>query len=374
MRVWNVRMCATFVVCERETCNENDVRPFVREREQSHGWQAECQDVSEIDDAAHLRALVQEKGVTGIIGIHAFRAGKLLLGSAVPYCIILGGTDVNVMADDVEKCKVMQQAIENAAALVAFSREMVSKMRQRISYSGPTFIIPQTAHVPLPAACQSLNPLVSLLGLPESTRLFLLPCGLRQVKDPCYLIGAFSEWHSKDASVMLCIVGPSLDAEYESKVCAAIRATVQSDPARRGGVSGCCQLDEGVMGAGVMYHRAVPHEELVLLMKHSFALVNSSLSEGMCGSLLEALALSVPVLARAAPGNLELIRHKRTGLLFNTPQECVALAQTYLLDSNLRHHLVLSGKCYADQYHSSRIEHELLGQTLLLLSKASLER
>jgi glycosyltransferase involved in cell wall biosynthesis len=168
---------------------------------------------------------------------------------------------------------------------------------------------------------------------------------------------------------MLCIVGPSLDAECESQVCAAIRATVQSDPARHGGVSGCCQLDEGVMGAGVMYHRAVPHEELVHLMKHSFALVNSSLSEGMCGSLLEALALSVPVLARAAPGNLELIRHKRTGLLFNSPQECVALAQTYLLDSNLRHHLVLSGKCYADQYHSSSTEHQLLGQTLFHLSK-----
>ena len=36
-----------------------------------------------------------------------------------------------------------------------------------------------------------------------------------------------------------------------------------------------------------MYHPAVPHDELVHLMRHCRAVVNSSLAEGMCGSLLE---------------------------------------------------------------------------------------
>jgi hypothetical protein len=46
--------------------------------------------------------------------------------------------------------------------------------------------------------------------------------------------------------------------------------------------------------------------------------------------MVQALAISTPVLARAAPGNLELIRHQRTGLLFNTAEECVYLAKTNL--------------------------------------------
>jgi hypothetical protein len=42
-----------------------------------------------------------------------------------------------------------------------------------------------------------------------------------------------------------------------------------------------------VRGSGVMYHPAVAHDELVQLMRHSRAVVNSSRAEGMCGSLLE---------------------------------------------------------------------------------------
>ena len=43
--------------------------------------------------------------------------------------------------------------------------------------------------------------------------LYLLPCGLRDVKDPAYLVRAFSDWHAVDRRIYLCIIGPPLDPE-----------------------------------------------------------------------------------------------------------------------------------------------------------------
>ncbi|KAL0610398.1 hypothetical protein AAY473_020164 [Plecturocebus cupreus] len=42
----------------------------------------------------------------------------------------------------------------------------------------------------------------------DNLHIFLLICGLRQVKDPLYLVGAFSEWHQEEPNVYLVIVGP----------------------------------------------------------------------------------------------------------------------------------------------------------------------
>ena len=122
--------------------------------------------------------------------------------------------------------------------------------------------------------------------------------------------------------------------------------------------------------------------------------------------MLQALTISTPVLARAAPGNLELIRHQRTGLLYNSADECVYLAKTYLhgtllcrifcsharlllsadvcscpiaipkprscmlADLEKRQKLIESGKQYAERYHSALTEFRVLGQALALLRAA----
>ncbi|ELK14251.1 Glycosyltransferase 1 domain-containing protein 1 [Pteropus alecto] len=44
----------------------------------------------------------------------------------------------------------------------------------------------------------------------DEARVFLLVCGLRQVKDPLYLVDAFSAWHQEEPSVYMVIVGPEV--------------------------------------------------------------------------------------------------------------------------------------------------------------------
>ena len=139
------RVCPRSALCARRVCSRLLLSHFpcapspsksttcrlkCPRHRQKHGWEASCKDVGELHDAKQLRVFVREQGVTAVLGVHAYRAGKLLQGSDVPYSIVLGGTDVNVMADDEDKRRVMQLALDKAAAVLAFSREMLTKMSQ----------------------------------------------------------------------------------------------------------------------------------------------------------------------------------------------------------------------------------------------------
>jgi hypothetical protein len=56
-----------------------------------------------------------------------------------------------------------------------------------------------------------------------SDLVFLLPCNLRPVKDPLFLVAAFEEWHALAPDVHLLMVGPSLDAAYTSMFLEKVR-------------------------------------------------------------------------------------------------------------------------------------------------------
>eukprot|EP00045_Choanoeca_perplexa_P010235 m.102962 g.102962 ORF g.102962 m.102962 type:complete len:87 (-) comp15204_c0_seq6:1437-1697(-) len=60
------------------------------------------------------------------------------------------------------------------------------------------------------------------------------------------------------------------------------------------------------------------------MMAAATAVVNSSVSEGVCGVLLESMLLGVPVVGRRNAGNSALIQHEVNGLLYDTPTEGIA--------------------------------------------------
>nr|XP_060641579.1 glycosyltransferase 1 domain-containing protein 1 isoform X3 [Anolis sagrei ordinatus] len=173
-------------------------------------------------------------------------------------------------------------------------------------------------------------------GIPHdcnSLCFFLLICGLRRVKDPLYLADAFSEWHREDPSVQLIIIGPAVDPVFAEEV------------------------KEKVQRAdGVHLLKEIPQEDLHAAVKKCFAVVNSSISEGMSAALLEAMDLKVPVLARNIPGNAAIITHKETGLLYSSPEEFVQLSKNLISDPCLQRKIVTKAKEYVTKHHSW--EHE----------------
>uniref|UniRef100_A0A671Q8Q5 Glycosyltransferase 1 domain-containing protein 1-like n=1 Tax=Sinocyclocheilus anshuiensis TaxID=1608454 RepID=A0A671Q8Q5_9TELE len=175
-------------------------------------------------------------------------------------------------------------------------------------------------------------------------RVFLLVCGLRRVKDPLYLLEPFAEWHSQNPLVVLIIIGPKIDPVFTAEVEESVKRTV-----------------------GVYLAADLSQEELHAAMQKSFALVNSSLSEGMSAAILEAMDLGLPVLARDVPGNAAIVEHEVTGLLYSSPQEFVSLSRKLLDDRGLQERLVRNGKNYITACHTpmkERITYQKLVETL----------
>nr|XP_012635275.1 glycosyltransferase 1 domain-containing protein 1-like [Microcebus murinus] len=110
--------------------------------------------------------------------------------------------------------------------------------------------------------------------------------------------------------------------------------------------------------SGVRQIGEMPQGDLHAAVKNCFAVVNSSVSEGMSAAILEAMDLEVPVLARNIPGNAAVVKHEVTGLLFSDPQEFVQLAKRLVSDPALERAIAANGKEYVRMQHSWRVERD----------------
>lgn len=83
-----------------------------------------------------------------------------------------------------------------------------------------------------------------------------------------------------------------------------------------------------------------------------------SLSEGMPGALIEAMAAGIPCVATDIPGNRELVQHKQTGLLFPPENaELLAAAISTLLDDPTAFYLLAeAGYAHVLKYYDEATE------------------
>lgn len=89
------------------------------------------------------------------------------------------------------------------------------------------------------------------------------------------------------------------------------------------------ELEAAVAAAGleryVTFHDAVPYDEVSRFYRQAAVVVNPSLSESFGRSLIEAMAVAVPVVATRVGGMPEIVDHGRQGLLV-PPEDAAALA------------------------------------------------
>eukprot|EP01095_Lingulamoeba_sp_RSL-Kostka_P003941 TRINITY_DN15059_c0_g1_i1.p1 TRINITY_DN15059_c0_g1~~TRINITY_DN15059_c0_g1_i1.p1 ORF type:complete len:372 (-),score=74.52 TRINITY_DN15059_c0_g1_i1:89-1204(-) len=281
-----------------------------------------------------------------IIGIHAFRSGELLISQTkIPFIIILGGTDMNEHIHDPEKKKIMEVALENSLKIVAFRSTFKDKCLLNFTNinEDKVEIIPPS--VPNPNLDNHEyyindnqddddNNFRDILKINPNDSIFILPCGIRAVKNPFYLLDVFDEWYNEsddNVKPYLVIIGPSLDEEYFNRLKIKINET-----------------------NGIIYHEPVKQKLLHKMIKQSTAVVNSSESEGLSNVLLESMYLQTPIIARDIEGNRCLIKDNETGLLFSNPNEFIEKAKSLIENQNdLKTTLTENAIEYVNKYHST---------------------
>jgi len=162
--------------------------------------------------------------------------------------------------------------------------------------------------------------------------LFLTVARLQSHKGHEFLIGAIPAILKQYPDAVFAIVGKAGNAEqrlYQQKLQAL-----------------CHKF--GVEKA-VNFLGYVGEQDLVSLFREATALVHPAISEGFGLTLLEAMALGVPVVASAADGPKELIIHRNNGLLVPV-SDSSALAEAVIevaTDQNLAASLRREGKSFA---------------------------
>lgn len=255
-------------------------------------------DTCEIGGLAALRALAAREGVERVVAVHALLAGPFARRLGLPYVLVLGGTDLYEPAHELHR-REMADAVAGAETVVAFGDANAARAGALWpSAPGKTVVIPQAVDV----SGASDFDVRATIGASSTDRVFVVAAGIRAVKDPAFLAEAFAAWRAQDPAVRMVVIGPVLDEGFAPACLARLAA------------------------AGVDYLGGLPRPDLLAALRDADAVVNTSVSEGMCGVLLEAMALGTPVFARANAGNAALLEDGVDGVLFETPEAFVAAA------------------------------------------------
>ena len=260
-----------------------------------------------------LCAAARRLGIGLLVGLHAYRAGSLLLRCPVPFVLVLGGTDVMAMGamggPEGARGAVMLRAARAARRLVAFSTEMVSGLGllERTAGGGDEeqrivpVIIPQAVVLPECVCAAAVRgsigegwSLRTRLGLRPDAWLLLLPLGLRPVKDPRFLIDVMAAWHEREPRAHLLLVGPALDAACSTATLGHLGLLAGSERTDGTAMPTLPTEEESaaqLRATGVSFLGPLPRRHLLLGMWEASAVVNCSVSEGMSNSLLEAMAV-----------------------------------------------------------------------------------
>lgn len=329
-----------FLACLSPKTGNHTTAERIRSYIESAGHTCELRDAGEFQSPADVVNLVSEHPkFEAALAIHLFKAGRLLMDIEIPFGVIFGGTDINEDVKVEQKRVVMEQVLLKARFAVAFTDKLKEEAELfLVSQSSKIYVQPQGIQTDVTEKfcwTEFLRSSGVRTEHVDELRVFLLVCGLRRVKDPLYLVEVFSKWHCENLLNVLVIIGPKIDPVLSAEVETVVKRT-----------------------AGVFLAQERCQQELHAAMKRCFAVVNSSVSEGMSAAILEAIDLGVPVLARNIPGNAAVVQHEVTGLLYSSPQEFVHQSQRLLSDHELRERVVRNGKLYVEERHSVKQERE----------------
>lgn len=234
------------------------------------------------------RRLAVPLGCGVIHALHALQAGEpgrvLARRAGLPLVVTLTGTDL-----DQGDTPALWQVANEAAMVITYHPEARDIFIQRLpDLSTPVEVIPPGVDTLVPGPRQR-----SFWGWGPEEVVFLLASGLRQVKDPNFAVGLLSDARAKGLPLRLTVAGPV----REDSAAQALQQAISHLP-------------------WATYLGEVPHERMGELYRAADVILNTSHSEGLSNSVLEAMAAGRPVLAADIAGNRAALHHLQDGILY----------------------------------------------------------
>ena len=227
-----------------------------------------------------------------IHALHALKGGvpakEMADRLGVPFVVTVTGTDFNI--DLMQHCSSGVSAVLDKAAITIVYSELAKKrlLTKCPFLEGKVTVIRPSVDIGRPKGVTG--------SLPKGFN-FLLPSGIRRVKNPLFAIRPLELLRREYPSIKLVIVGPVLDGSEWKR------------------------LSEAMEGRDWISYRKVAHDEMPDIYQSADVVLNTSVSEGLSNAVIEAMYFGKAVLASGCDGNTAVISDGIDGLLYKQCDE-----------------------------------------------------
>jgi glycosyltransferase involved in cell wall biosynthesis len=264
-------------------------------------------------DWQHLLDRKLDASDIGLLHIlHIGRATQVLAACPrvrqFPLLLTATGTDIN--------CQLPAPGGENLRTTMQLAKRIVvfgSGFLEILAGYAPE-TLPKTTVIPQGVFLPPAPPLTrQQLGLQPGDIVFLLPSGLRPVKNLDLALTGLGRLQLSHPQVRLLVMGAPLDPEYANRFVERI-----------GRLPWARYLGE------------VEHSRMAAYFACSDVVLNTSLAEGQPQAALEGMSMGLPAILSAVPGNLGIIEAGREGYYFKNEEELLDAALNLTESSSLR--------------------------------------
>ena len=255
-----------------------------------------------------------------MIGIHAYKFGKMISNRDLIYILIIGGTDINIDVYDTKKRSIIIDTILKSKYVVCFSNYIkqeienlvsIDKQKIRVIAQSITFIKPENFNLK--------SYIKRKYSINNINKIYLVVGNIRKVKGCNFLDEIANILFEKD--IFILFIGKVIEKETKVK-------------------------------APYLFSDDLTQKQIFACYEQADGLINISESEGMASAILEAMIYKCPVYVRHNKGNLSIIEDNQNGFVFKTPKdflEKIKLDNVKIIENAYR---------YVLEYHNPKEEKE----------------
>ena len=271
------------------------------------GWQVNIYSLENRRQAiCNLKREAVQGGYGMIHGFHAAHISKIF--SEIPelrqrpLLLTMTGTDLHSLRME-KNTEMISAALDLASAVTVFNSSEVSFLSRICpAWAEKITVIPQGV------VLQNGRTLTrEELGMSEKEFIFILPSGLRAIKDIDMAVDGINIINESGYRAKLLIVGPAIELNYTDRLIRRFNLNPE-----------------------IKYLGAIDHIDMKPLLLLTDVVINCSQSEGQPQALLEAMSLGKPCILTPVPGNINLVENYQEGIYVQNAKEMALAMEFYL--------------------------------------------